>query len=167
VDTWRWAGVPFYVRAGKRLPKRVTEIAIQFKPVPHLLFDHDPERAPQPNALVLRIQPDEGIALRFVAKSPGTEIQLQPVTMDFRYGGSFGKEPPEAYERLLQDVIVGDASLFIRSDALRRAWELVDPIAAAWAAAGAAGLETYEAGSWGPAAADELMARGGRAWRQP
>ena len=165
VDTWRWAGVPFYVRAGKRLPKRVTEIAIQFKPVPHLLFDRaDP---PRPNALVLRIQPDEGIALCFVAKSPGAEIHLQSVTMDFRYGGSFGKAPPEAYERLLQDVILGDASLFIRSDALRRAWELVDPIEAAWEHDGAANVATYEAGSWGPAAADALLEQSNRAWREP
>ena len=165
VDTWRWAGVPFYVRAGKRLPKRVTEIAIQFKPVPHLLFDND--HPPQPNALVLRIQPDEGIALRFVAKSPGAEINLQTVAMDFRYGGSFGKEPPEAYERLLQDVVVGDASLFIRRDTLARAWELVDPIEAAWEAAGDRGLAVYEAGSWGPAAADALLGRTDREWREP
>src|SRR6185503_19592655 len=116
IDNWRWAGVPFYLRAGKRLAKRVTEIAIQFKPVPHLLFDA--ERPPQPNALILRIQPDEGISLRFVTKSPGAEIDLRNVGMDFRYGSSFGQEPPEAYERLLLDVILGDASLYIRRDSL-------------------------------------------------
>jgi glucose-6-phosphate 1-dehydrogenase len=165
IDNWRWAGVPFYLRAGKRLAKRVTEIAIQFKPVPHLLFDA--ERPPQPNALVLRIQPDEGISLRFVTKSPGAEIDLRSVGMDFRYGSSFGQEPPEAYERLLLDVLLGDASLYIRRDSLLRAWELVDPIEKAWAAAKSSEPAHYEAGSWGPQAADALLERTGRAWRRP
>jgi glucose-6-phosphate 1-dehydrogenase len=164
VDNWRWAGVPFYLRAGKRLPKRLTEIAIQFKPVPHLLFDRN--RPPQPNALVLRIQPDEGVSMRIVAKSPGAEVDLQSVAMDFRYGTSFGAEPPEAYERLLLDAVLGDASLYIRRDSLLRAWELVDPIEAAWLAMGSDGLAAYEAGSWGPGEADALLAAGGRTWRR-
>jgi glucose-6-phosphate 1-dehydrogenase len=165
IENWRWAGVPFYLRAGKRLAKRVTEIGIQFKPVPHLLFDAD--HPPQPNALVVRIQPDEGITLRFVSKLPGPEIDLRSVGMDFRYGSSFGAEPPEAYERLLLDALLGDASLYIRRDTLLRAWELVDPVEQAWSRAGATGLATYEAGSWGPAEADALLARSGREWRRP
>jgi glucose-6-phosphate 1-dehydrogenase len=165
IDSWRWAGVPFYLRAGKRLAKRVTEIAIQFKPVPHLLFGT--EAPPQPNALVLRIQPDEGISLRFVSKSPGAEIDLRSVGMDFSYGLSFGQEPPEAYERLLLDAVLGDASLYIRRDSLLRAWELVDPIERAWAERAQQGLCTYEAGTWGPSEADTLLQRAQRAWRRP
>jgi glucose-6-phosphate 1-dehydrogenase len=165
IDNWRWAGVPFYLRAGKRLAKRTTEIAVQFKPAPHLLFGA--ERAPRPNVLVLRIQPDEGITLRIVSKAPGPEIDLRSVGMDFRYGTSFGKEPPEAYERLLLDAWLGDGSLYIRRDSLLRAWELIDPIEAAWAEPGATTVPVYESGSWGPAAADALLARSGRAWRRP
>ena len=165
IDNWRWAGVPFYLRAGKRLAKRVSEIAIQFKPVPHLLFDA--ARPPQPNALVLRIQPDEGITLRFVSKLPGPEIDLRSVGMDFRYGTSFGAEPPEAYERLLLDALLGDASLYIRRDTLLRSWELVDPIEEAWARGAGGRPHLYDAGSWGPAAAEALVERGGRAWRRP
>ena len=165
IDNWRWAGVPFYLRAGKRLSKRTTEIAVQFKSVPHLLFGA--ARAPLPNVLVLRIQPDEGITLRIVSKAPGPEIELRSVGMDFRYGTAFGKEPPEAYERLLLDALLGDASLYIRRDSLLRAWELVDPIEAAWAEDRHAPVPPYEAGSWGPAAADALLARSGRIWRRP
>jgi glucose-6-phosphate 1-dehydrogenase len=165
IDNWRWAGVPFYLRAGKRLPKRVTEIAVQFKAVPHVLFRSD--GAPQPNTLVLRIQPDEGISLRFLSKAPGPEIDLRGVSMDFRYGTSFGKEPPEAYERLLLDAILGDASLFTRRDMLELAWRLVDPIEVTWAEAPPRDFPNYEAGSWGPAGADALLAASGRAWRKP
>ncbi len=165
LDNWRWAGVPFYLRAGKRLAKRVTEIAVQFRPVPHLLFG--PERRPLPNVLVLRIQPDEGITLRIVSKVPGPEIELRSVGLDFHYGTSFGKEPPEAYERLLLDALLGDASLYIRRDSLLRAWELVDPIESAWADEDAGSVPLYEAGSWGPAAADALLARRGLSWRRP
>jgi glucose-6-phosphate 1-dehydrogenase len=165
IDNWRWAGVPFFLRAGKRLAKRATEIVVQFKPVPHLLFGA--ERAPLPNVLVLRIQPDEGITLRVVSKVPGPEIVMRSVGMEFRYGTSFGKEPPEAYERLLLDALLGDASLFIRRDSLLRAWELVDPIEAAWQAPDAAPGAPYEAGSWGPPAADALLARSSRVWRRP
>jgi glucose-6-phosphate 1-dehydrogenase len=156
--------VPFYLRAGKRLAKRATEIAVQFKPVPYLLFGRD--RVPQPNALVLRIQPDEGVSLRFVVKSPGPDLDLRSVSMDFRYGASFGREPPEAYERLLLDAVLGDASLFTRRDTLVRSWEIVDSVTTAWRTAPPA-LATYEAGSWGPAAADRLLQPSGRAWRQP
>jgi glucose-6-phosphate 1-dehydrogenase len=164
VDNWRWAGVPFHVRAGKRLPKRVTEIAIEFKPVPHLLFRSGAE--PNPNVLALRIQPDEGISLRFASKVPGPEIDLREVNMDFRYGTSFGEEPPEAYERLLLDVLLGDASLFLRHDMLTRAWQVIDPIEARWRQSGAARIATYEAGTWGPEAADRLLAATGDAWRR-
>jgi glucose-6-phosphate 1-dehydrogenase len=165
VENWRWAGVPFYLRAGKRLAKRVTEIAVQFKPVPYLLFGRD--RVPQPNALVLRIQPDEGVSLRFDVKSPGPDLDLRSVSMDFRYGASFGREPPEAYERLLLDALLGDASLFTRHDTLVRSWQIVDSITAAWREAPAPAFPNYEAGSWGPGEADELLARSGRSWRRP
>jgi glucose-6-phosphate 1-dehydrogenase len=164
IDNWRWAGVPFYVRAGKRLPKRVTEVAIEFKPVPHLLFGDD--AAPQPNVLALRIQPDEGISLRFASKIPGPEIDLHEVLMDFRYGTSFGLAPPEAYERLLLDALLGDASLYIRNDMLTRAWQLVDPIAARWREPSAIPVARYEAGTWGPDAADALLRQSARTWRR-
>ena len=164
VDNWRWAGVPFYLRAGKRLPRRVTEIAIQFKAVPHLLFGT--EAPPQPNALVLRIQPDEGISLRFVSKTPGPEVDPREVNMDFRYGTSFGQEPPEAYERLLLDAILGDASLYIRRDMLVRSWEIVDPVERHWLEQRADAIPSYESGTWGPVEADALLQRAGRTWRR-
>jgi glucose-6-phosphate 1-dehydrogenase len=164
VENWRWAGVPFYLRAGKRLPRRVTEIAIHFKPVPHLLFAA--EAPPQPNALILRIQPDEGISLRFVSKTPGPDVEPREVNMDFRYGTSFGQEPPEAYERLLLDAILGDPSLYIRRDMLVRSWEIVDPIEERWLEQGAADIPSYEAGTWGPVDADALVQRSGRTWRR-
>jgi glucose-6-phosphate 1-dehydrogenase len=164
IDNWRWAGVPFYVRAGKRLPKRVTEVAIEFKPVPHLLFGDDTR--PAPNVLALRVQPDEGISLRFATKIPGRDIDLHEVLMDFRYGTSFGQEPPEAYERLLLDAMLGDASLFIRNDMLARSWEIIDPIETRWLAAPKSATPAYEAGSWGPDAADTMLRRSRRAWRR-
>ena len=164
IDNWRWAGVPFYVRAGKRLPKRVTEVAIEFKPVPHLLFGDDAR--PEPNVLALRVQPDEGISLRFASKIPGPEIDLHEVLMDFRYGTSFGQEPPEAYERLLLDALLGDPSLYIRHDMLARAWEIIDPIETRWLAQAPGAIPAYEAGSWGPEAADTMLRRSRRAWRR-
>ena len=164
LDNWRWAGVPFYLRSGKRLARRLTEIAIQFRRPPQLLFGADAEALP-PNHLVLRIQPDEGIAVRFAAKLPVQEFQLRPVTMDFRYGTSFGVTAPEAYERLLLDAMRGDATLFARVDWVEAAWSLLAPIQAAWAA-GAAKLATYEAGSAGPPEADRLLEREGRRWRR-
>jgi glucose-6-phosphate 1-dehydrogenase len=164
IDNWRWRGVPFYVRAGKRLTRRVTEIAVHFKAAPLALFG---EKQPEPNVLALRIQPDEGITLRFVSKVPGPTTVLRPVNMDFRYGTTFGTTGIEAYERLLLDVMLGDATLFTRADEVDASWRYFDPVLAAWKADGAATLPTYTAGTWGPAAADELIARDGHKWRSP
>ena len=165
VDNWRWADVPFYLRSGKRLPKRSTEIAIQFRRVPHLLFSQAGAGQLDPSVLVLRIQPDEGIALRFGAKLPGPTIRLRSVAMDFRYGTSFGVVPPEAYERLLLDCMLGDSTLFTRRDEVEAAWQLITSILEGWQRTGQP-IEPYEAGTWGPKAADELLARDGRAWRR-
>ncbi len=165
IDDWRWAGVPFYVRTGKRLPKRSSEIAIQFKPVPHRLF-RDSAGDPEPNLLALRIQPDEGILLRFGAKVPGLGIDVRAVNMDFTYGSAFNVDSPDAYETLILDALLGDASLFTRADEVEEAWGIVTPIIDAWIDLPAPGFPDYEAGSWGPAAADELLAREGRRWRR-
>ena len=165
IDNWRWAGVPFYLRVGKRLPKRATEVAITFKTAPLHLFHDTSEDRVAPNLLVLRIQPDEGISLRFGAKVPGTRTDVRPVNMDFRYGSSFGVGAPEAYERLLLDAMLGDATLFTRWDSVEAAWALLSPVLDAWAA-GASPLQTYEAGSWGPEAAIELAERDGRLWHR-
>jgi glucose-6-phosphate 1-dehydrogenase len=167
VDNWRWQGVPFYLRSGKRLPTRVTEASIHFKRPPHLLFDERPVENQRPNVLALRIQPDEGITLRFESKLPGQGLERRAVTMDFRYGTSFGiATPPDAYERLLLDAIVGDATLFARRDEIEWAWRLVDPVLAAWRGGEGPPMEMYEAGTWGPEGADELLARTGRRWRR-
>jgi len=166
VDNWRWAGVPFYLRAGKRLPKRVTEVALQFRDVPHRLFRAGPDDRIVPNTLVLRIQPQEGISLKFDAKVPGPKPQIEPVSMEFHYGTAWGMDPPEAYERLLLDAMLGDPTLFIRADEVEAAWMYVDRIQEAWAAASDHGPEVYPAGSWGPPAADALLERDGRAWRR-
>jgi glucose-6-phosphate 1-dehydrogenase len=166
VDNWRWAGVPVYVRTGKRLPKRVTEVAMQFRPVPHLPFAASQAEGLETDALVLRIQPDEGITLRFGAKVPGQVFRVRSVSMDFFYGAAFLEDTPEAYERLLLDALVGDPTLFIRSDEVQQAWRICDPILETWAQ-GDAPLARYEAGSWGPDEADELLSRDGRGWRQP
>jgi glucose-6-phosphate 1-dehydrogenase len=166
VDNWRWAGVPFYVRTGKRLPKRVTEVALQFQAVPHLPFAAGQARGLGPNALVLRIQPDEGITLRFGAKVPGQAFEVRSVSMDFLYGAAFLEEPPEAYERLLLDALVGDATLFIRSDEVEEAWRIVAPLQHAWSD-GDSPLARYPAGTWGPKEADRLVEREGRRWRNP
>jgi glucose-6-phosphate 1-dehydrogenase len=166
VDNWRWAGVPFYIRTGKRLPKRVTEVALQFKAVPHLAFGRAESRDLRPNALVLRIQPDEGVALRFGAKVPGQSFTVRDVLMDMSYGSAFMEDPPDAYERLLLDAMVGDPTLFIRSDEVDQAWQIVDPILSAWQAR-AIPLAGYAAGTWGPRPADQLIERDGRQWRTP
>lgn len=166
VDNWRWADVPFYLRAGKRLQKRVTEIALHFKPLPHPLFDSQGMGLRQPNSLVLRIQPDEGIALRFATKIPGQGVAMRDVAMDFRYGTAFGHESPEAYERLLIDAMRGDATLFTRHDEVEAQWTFVDPISSAWRQ-NEAPLVTYEAGGWGPAAADALLAPNAHRWSKP
>jgi glucose-6-phosphate 1-dehydrogenase len=165
LDNWRWAGVPFYLRTGKRLPKRATEISIQFKKPPTQLFEPDEEGTGGANQLVLRIQPNEGASLAFQAKIPGSRRRLQEVRMDFRYGTAFAAPPPEAYERLLLDVMLGDPTLFTRIDEVESAWQFITPIHAAWEAAGAEPT-TYEAGTWGPAAADELLAPDGAHWRR-
>ena len=163
-DNWRWAGVPFYIRSGKRLPKRVTEIAIQFKEVPHRLFTETDEPL-EPNVLVIRIQPNEGITLRFGAKLPGQMMRIRWVNMDFRYGSSFGVHTPEAYERLLLDCILGDSTLYARRDMTERGWEIVTPILDAWKRS-ATDFPNYEAGTWGPKAAFDLIERDGRHWRR-
>jgi glucose-6-phosphate 1-dehydrogenase len=165
VDDWRWSGVPFYLRMGKRLPKRATEIAIQFKEVPHQLFK-DSATDPEANLLAMRIQPDEGIMLRFGAKVPGLGIDVRNVTMDFTYGSAFQVDSPDAYETLILDVLLGDASLFTRADEVEEAWSIVDPIISAWAEMPAPDFPNYEAGTWGPEAADDLLAREGRRWRR-
>jgi glucose-6-phosphate 1-dehydrogenase len=166
LDNWRWAGVPVYIRTGKRLPKRVTEVALQFKGVPHLVFSKAESRDLQPNALVLRIQPDEGVALRFGAKVPGQAFNVRDVLMDMSYGTAFFGEAPEAYERLLLDAMVGDPTLFIRSDEVDQAWQIVDPILTEFASPSMP-LAGYAAGTWGPRQADQLIERDGRQWRTP
>jgi glucose-6-phosphate 1-dehydrogenase len=167
VQNWRWADVPFYLRTGKRLPKRATEVAVHFKRPPLLLF-RDAASEPEPNLLALRIQPDEGIMLRFVAKVPQLGLDVRSVNMDFTYGSSFMSDVPEAYETLLLDAMLGDASLFTRADEVEAAWGIVTPILGAWHARGrdVEDLHFYEAGSWGPEAADRLIERDARRWRR-
>jgi glucose-6-phosphate 1-dehydrogenase len=165
IDDWRWSGIPFYLRAGKRLPKRATEIAIQFKDVPLRLF-RETSGDPAPNVLAMRIQPDEGIMLRFAAKVPGLGLDVRTVNMDFAYDTSFVVDSPDAYETLILDALLGDASLFTRADEVEAAWSVVTPIINAWADMNAPSFPNYAAGSWGPEAADELMERDGRRWRK-
>ena len=165
IDDWRWSGVPFYVRTGKRLPKRSTEIAIQYREVPHRLFK-DKGVEPDPNLLAIRIQPDEGIMLRFGAKVPGLGLDVRSVTMDFTYGSAFNVDSPDAYETLILDALQGDASLFTRADEVEEAWSIVDPIIDAWASSPAPTFPNYDAGTWGPPEADALIARDGRHWRR-
>ena len=167
VDNWRWAGVPFYLRSGKRLPKRLTEVAMQFRDVPHRLFHSGLKDRLVPNTLSMRIQPDEGITLKFDAKVPGPDPRIQPVSMEFRYGTSFGQEPPEAYERLLLDAMLGDSTLFIRRDEVEAAWAYVDQLFEGWRLEDDhAPFPGHPAGSWGPSRADVLMAKDHRAWRR-
>ena len=168
IDNWRWNGVPFYLRTGKRLPRRVTEIAIQFKSVPHLMFKLTEGQSLPPNVLTMRIQPDEGISLRVAAKVPGAGTKLQPVQMDFDYGASFGQAGPDAYVRLLLDAMLGDPTLFARDDEIDTAWSLMQPIIDAWAELPVTqALPHYEAGTWGPVDAELLMANDRRTWRRP
>ena len=167
VDNWRWAGVPFYLRTGKRLAKRASEIAVQFKRTPHLVFRRNPEILAEPNLLILRIQPDEGMSLTFGAKLPGPDLRIRPVEMDFDYGRAFGGEPPEAYERLLLDAMKGDATLYARGEWVDLAWELLTPVLDTWAVGDPQKFPNYEAGGWGPAEADSLIERAGRSWRRP
>jgi glucose-6-phosphate 1-dehydrogenase len=165
IDNWRWGGVPFYIRAGKRLARRVTEISLEFHKVPHTLF-RAPDGGITPNVLALRIQPDEGIALRFISKEPGQHTILRDVAMDFRYGAAFGSNTPEAYERLLLDAMRGEATLFTRRDEVEEQWSFFDPIVRNWQNLGVP-PPVYPAGSWGPEPADNLLAKDGRRWRRP
>lgn len=165
IDNRRWAGVPFYLRTGKRLGRRVTEIAVVFQRAPHLPFDTTATEELGQNALVIRVQPDEGVTLRFGSKVPGTSMEVRDVSMDFAYGGSFTESSPEAYERLLLDVLLGDANLFPRHQEVELSWTILDPVEAHWDRHGRP--EPYTSGTWGPAAADEMLARDGRSWRRP
>jgi glucose-6-phosphate 1-dehydrogenase len=165
VDDWRWSGVPFYLRAGKRLPKRATEIAIQFRGVPHRLFVES-GADPEPNLLAIRVQPDEGILLRFGSKVPGLGLDIRTVNMDFTYGSAFSVDSPDAYETLILDSMLGDASLFTRADEVEAAWAIVDPIIDAWVDGPAPEFPDYAAGTWGPERADTLIERDGRRWRR-
>lgn len=165
VDNWRWADVPFYLRSGKRLPKRVSEIAIQFRRAPHLIFRQSGGSFDS-NALIIRIQPDEGISLRFRAKIPGQAFRIRPVNMDFQYGTSFGTKSPDAYERLLLDAMLGDPTLFTRGDMVELAWQVVLPVLQAWTQ-NQDPLPQYEAGSWGPKESDAFIEADGRQWRRP
>ena len=165
VDNWRWRDVPFYLRSGKNLAAKTTEMAIQFKRVPHLMFPHVPDDEITPNTLSLCIQPDEGIRLHFEAKEPGAGMRTRPVDMEFHYEEDFGASAlPDAYERLLLDALQGDASLFARADEIELAWGLVDPLLAGWERPDAPPLVAYEPGSWGPPEADDFLAQDGRAW---
>ncbi len=165
IESWRWEGVPFYLRTGKRLNKRVTEVVIQFKSAPLMLFRKTPVDQLSPNVLVIRIQPDEGISLSFGAKIPGPQVQVGNVDMDFHYAKYFGDAPSTGYETLLHDVMAGDATLFQRSDNVELGWSVVDPILKVWDSLGTHAIHPYAAGSWGPAQADALLAKNGRTWR--
>jgi glucose-6-phosphate 1-dehydrogenase len=167
IDNWRWADVPFYIRTGKRMAKRVTEVAIQFRRAPFVLFRDTPVENLAPNLLVLHIQPDEGISLRFGAKVPGIAVDIGSVNMDFRYQDYFGNEPSTGYERLLYDCMTGDATLFQRADMVEAGWSVVQPTLDVWKALPPRHFPNYAAGSWGPKEADDLMARDKRAWRNP
>lgn len=164
VDNWRWAGVPFYLRGGKRLPKRATEIAITFKDAPGVLFQQNGKRN-DPNVLAIRIQPDEGISMKINCKVPGPNSPIQPVKMDFRYGSYFGQAPPEAYERLIWECILGDNTLFARTDEVEQSWRVLTPILEYWAAHIPKDFPNYTSGSWGPQKADEMIAKDNRSWR--
>ncbi len=166
IDNWRWADVPVYVRTGKRLPARSTEVVMQFKPVPHLPFAAPQATGLHPNVLLLRIQPDEGVCLRFGAKVPGQTFEVRDVAMNFSYRNTFNEDPPDAYERLLLDALIGDPTLFIRGDEVEQAWQICDPILAAWRS-GDVPLARYESGTWGPREADRLLERDGREWWNP
>src|SRR5438270_9579452 len=166
IDNWRWAGVPFYIRAGKRLPKRITEIRIQFKRPPHLTFGREAMKEVDPNALTLRIQPEEGISLKFGAKVPSAGLRIRSVTMDFQYMTSFLVEAPEAYERLLLDCMIGDPTLFTRADEVEAAWTLIDPLEEAWRN-GRPPITMYTAGTWGPPESAQLLQSEGREWHRP
>ncbi len=165
IDNWRWADVPFYLRTGKRLPKRASEVAIQFKEVPHVLFNDHPEVPLEPTVLSLRVQPEEGLSMRIASKLPGPKVRIYPVKMEFNYSSSFGGQTPEAYERLLLDVMAGDATLFMRRDAVESAWRFVMPILDHWETHRARDIPEYQCGAWGPIEADRIIEPDGRQWR--
>jgi glucose-6-phosphate 1-dehydrogenase len=164
VTNWRWAGVPFYLRTGKRLARKVTEIAVTLKPVPHLAFQADGSVGAQPNQLVLTVQPDEGVSLSLGAKIPGARMRIRPVNMEFRYGTTFMSQSPEAYERLILEAMRGEATLFTRNDEVDALWSIIDPILEAWRSASDEEVPKYAAGSPGPAEADRLLKHGAQ-WR--
>jgi glucose-6-phosphate 1-dehydrogenase len=165
VDNWRWAGVPFYIRAGKRLPKKATEVAIQFHSSPHTPFAHDDTEGLEPNVLVVRVQPEEGLSLKIGAKVPGSGFEVSSVNMDLLYGTAFLEEAPDAYQRLLLDLLLGDPTLFIRADEAEGAWSILAPVMRHWS--DNKEVSFYEAGTWGPKEADALLAHDGREWRRP
>jgi glucose-6-phosphate 1-dehydrogenase len=167
VDNWRWAGVPFYLRTGKNLPMSASEVRIQFRPTPHVLFAAQCGQRLDPNSLTIRLQPNEGITLRFNGKVPGNSVEVRPVRMHFGYDAEFGAYTPEAYERLLLEAMAGDATLFIRRDEVEAAWQIVDSIRNGWDGKPLTNREFYAAGTWGPVASDEMLAQSGHAWREP
>ncbi len=167
VDNWRWQDVPFYLRTGKRLAARATEALIQFRPVPHQSFPSSAITEPQPNRLTIRVQPDEGISVSFLAKKPGETMQLGPVDMRFSYREAFQKPVPEAYETLLLDVMLGDSTQFMRADQQEKAWEVIAPVLDAWQTVGPSDFPNYPAGTWGPEGAELITARSGRTWHMP
>ena len=167
IDNWRWSGVPFYLRTGKHLPQSTSEVRIQFRPVPNVLFAAQCGQKLDPNAIALRLQPNEGIYLRFNGKVPGMSLGVRPVRMNFSYDAEFGAYTPEAYERLLLEAIAGDATLFIRRDEVETAWKIVDSIRAGWDGQPLTNREFYSAGTWGPIAADDLLAQLSHAWHEP
>jgi glucose-6-phosphate 1-dehydrogenase len=167
IDNWRWSGVPFYLRTGKKLPLSASEVRVQFRAVPNVLFATQCGPRLDANAITIRLQPQEGISLRFNGKVPGTSLLVRPVRMHFSYDAEFGAYTPEAYERLLLDALVGDATLFIRRDELETAWGLMDSIRQAWGDQPLTNREFYAAGTWGPVAADDLLAQSGHVWRNP
>jgi len=165
VDNWRWAGVPFYLRTGKRLPKRVSEVAIQFKDVPQVLFNSHRDTPLEPTVLSVRVQPEEGLSMRIASKLPGPKIRIYPVKMEFNYSSGFGNKSPEAYERLILDVMAGDATLFMRRDQVDAAWQFVMPILDRWEQMHVRDLPEYQCGTWGPIEADRIIEPDGRNWR--
>ena len=167
IDNWRWSGVPFYLRTGKYLPMSASEVRIQFRPTPHVLFAAQCGQQLDTNAIALRLQPNEGIYLRFNGKVPGMSLGVRPVRMHFSYDAEFGAYTPEAYERLLLEAIVGDATLFIRRDEVETAWQIVDSIRKGWDGKPLTNREFYSAGTWGPVASDDLLAQSGHAWHEP
>ena len=167
INNWRWQGVPFYLRSGKRFARRVTEIAVQFRRPPGTLFAQNKNLDLAANTLTFQIQPDEGLSLILNGKIPGLETRTQPVKMNFRYATTFGSNTPEAYERLVLDAMIGDGTLFIRGDEAETSWKLYTPVLEHWKAQGQKGMDSYASGSWGPKSADALLASQNHTWREP